>query len=78
MLTANFVEKTAYGDVNHDGKIDVVDATLVLKHIVGLVNLAEAYQGAAIIRADVSGNGSIDVGDAILILRRGPYPCLPS
>ncbi len=53
------------GDVNGDNTVDVGDAILVLKSIVGLINL-DATQFAA---ADVNGDEKVDVGDAILILR---------
>ncbi len=59
-----------YGDVNGDGSIDVGDAILVLRHIVGLVDIEEEYGAEALVRAKVSGGeGPVDVGDAILILR---------
>ncbi len=64
-------ELPAFGDVNGDGKVDIEDAILVLKHIVGLVDLAHAYGPAALSRGRVSGRaGSPDIGDAILLLRR--------
>ncbi len=58
------------GDVNGDDKIDVVDAILVLRHIVGLINLETEYGPGALVRAKMSGGiGEPNVGDAILILR---------
>ena len=53
------------GDVNGDGKIDVSDAIMVLRNIVGLVELTPAQELAT----DVNGDGKIDVSDAIMILR---------
>ncbi len=53
------------GNVNGDQGIDVGDAILVLRHIVGLVALNADQQEAA----DVNLNGNVEVGDAILILR---------
>ncbi len=53
------------GDVNEDGKVDVGDAILVLRSIVGLTSLEENQFYAA----DVNGDGNVDVSDAILILR---------
>lgn len=53
------------GDVDGQGQINVGDAILALRHIVGLTEL-EPWQIAV---ADVDRNGRIDVGDAILILR---------
>lgn len=52
-----------YGDVNGDGDITVVDATLVQKHVVQLETLSADKQ----ILADVNGDNTISVVDAILI-----------
>ncbi len=52
-----------YGDVNGDGDITIVDATLVQKHIVQLETLSPDKQ----ILADVNGDGIISVVDATLI-----------
>ena len=57
------------GDVNGDGNIDIADAILILRDIIGMINIVEQYGPEGFIRADVSGDGSLDVGDAILILR---------
>ena len=54
-----------YGDVNGDSFINVGDAILVLRSIVGLASF-EPYQALI---ADVNGDGNVNVGDAILILR---------
>lgn len=53
------------GDVNGDGDITVVDAILILRHIVGLTDLTPEQQQ----RANVSGLDEINITDAILILR---------
>lgn len=53
----------AIGDVNSDGDISVVDATLVQKYIVGLENLKDFQKKSA----DVSDNNEISVVDATLI-----------
>jgi hypothetical protein len=53
------------GDVNGDGEINVIDAVMTLKHIVGTAPL-DAAQSA---RADMNGDGSVDVADAVLILK---------
>jgi hypothetical protein len=59
-----------YGDVNGDGSIDVADAILVLRHIVGLIDIKAEFGSDAIVRGKVSGgDGNLDVGDSILILR---------
>lgn len=67
-LTESAIQLIAvkYGSVKGDGKVDVGDAILVLRSIVGLSNLDLLQETAA----DVNGDGRIDVGDAILILRR--------
>lgn len=53
----------AIGDVNSDGDISVVDATLVQKYIVGLENLKDFQKKSA----DVNDNNEITVVDATLI-----------
>ncbi len=53
----------AIGDVNSDGDISVVDATLVQKYIVGLENLTDLQKKSA----DVNDNNEISVVDATLI-----------
>lgn len=53
----------AIGDVNSDGDISVVDATLVQKYIVGLENLKDFQKKSA----DVNYNNEISVVDATLI-----------
>ncbi len=53
------------GDVDGNGKIDVKDAILVLKHVVKLIELESLDRKAA----DTNGDKNIDVNDAILILK---------
>jgi len=53
------------GDVNGDGKVDALDASLVLQYDAGLITFTEEQ----IIRADVNGDGKVDVLDASLILQ---------
>lgn len=53
----------AIGDVNSDGDISVVDATLVQKYIVGLENLTDLQKKSA----DVNDDNEITVVDATLI-----------
>lgn len=52
-----------YGEVNGDGDITVVDATLIQKHVVQLETLSADKQ----ILADVNGDNTISVVDATLI-----------
>ena len=53
------------GDINGDGKVQAVDARVVLQHVAGVREL-EADELA---RADVDGNGSVQAVDARRILR---------
>ena len=55
-----------YGDANDSGAIDVGDAIIVLRHIVGLSSL----EGTGYLAADVDGSSDVDVADVILILRK--------
>lgn len=57
------VEIFLIGDVNSDGDISVVDATLVQKYIVGLEKLTDLQKKSA----EVNGDGEISVVDATLI-----------
>lgn len=57
------VEIFPIGDVNSDGDISVVDATLVQKYIVGLEKLTALQKKSA----EVNGDGEISVVDATLI-----------
>ena len=54
-----------YGDVNSDGKIDLADAKLILKHSVKTIELGEEQRD----RADVSGDNIVNPFDAILLMR---------
>ena len=56
------VEIFPIGDVNSDGDISVVDATLVQKYIVGLEKLTDLQKKSA----EVNGDGEISVVDATL------------
>ncbi len=55
-----------YGDVNHDGVVDVRDVVLVMRHILDLETLGEEEQELA----DVNADGEIDVRDATLMMRK--------
>jgi len=50
------------GDVNHNGKLDTGDATMVLQMVVGI--------RPPDMLGDMNNNGSIDTGDATIILRK--------
>lgn len=55
-----------YGDVDGSGNVSAKDATLILKHIVGL----ETLNGSAFQAADVDGSGSVDTADATMVLKK--------
>lgn len=59
------VVEMKYGDVNNDGKVNVIDANLVRRAAAKMVTLTEEQTVAA----DVDGNGRINVVDANLIRR---------
>ena len=54
------VEIFPIGDVNNDGIISIVDATLVQKYIVKIENLTDLQKKSA----DVTGDGTINIQDA--------------
>ncbi len=53
------------GDVNLDGKIDIKDARLLLRHAVGV----EVLSNLQFMYADINGDGSIKIDDARRLLR---------
>ena len=53
------------GDVNMNGVIESADATLILRHIVGLTVLS----GEQLVLADCNCSDSIEAGDATIVLR---------
>lgn len=56
---------TLYGDINLDGKIDIVDAVLLNKAVAGAVVLNEA----AWQNADCDANGTLSINDSSTLLR---------
>ena len=64
-VTFNFEpnKETLLGDVNGDGEITVVDATIIQKYIVGLTTLDDETLNVA----DVNKDGAVTVVDATLI-----------
>ncbi|MCK4965422.1 T9SS type A sorting domain-containing protein, partial [bacterium] len=58
-------QPSLYGDVNLDGSITALDASQILKHVIGRIALGGIGLGAA----DVSGNGSVHAYDGALILQ---------
>ena len=53
------------GDVNNDGKVNVLDAVMVLRHDANIIKLDDSQLKAA----DVNNDGKVDVLDAVMILR---------
>ncbi|MDE6031257.1 MAG: hypothetical protein K2G32_06535, partial [Oscillospiraceae bacterium] len=55
-----------YGDVDGSGNVTAIDASLVLRHVVG----TETLNGSAFQAADVDGDGTVSAIDASMILRK--------
>ena len=53
------------GDVNGDGKLNIMDILLAQRSILGLGKLAEE-----IARADLNGNGKVDILDVLLMQKK--------
>ena len=53
------------GDVNNDGKVNVLDAVMVLRHDANIIKLDDSQLKAA----DVNNDDKVDVLDAVMILR---------
>ena len=53
------------GDVNDDGRIDVSDAALIMRHVLGINKL----DNDLLVYADINDDGRIDVQDAVLIMQ---------
>ncbi len=70
VLTARFSINYPPGDVGGTGEVEISDAILVLRHVVGLIDLtnAEEYSEGAFERARVSGGENPRIIDAILIM----------
>ena len=56
----------AYGDVNRDGKLNILDSTAVLRH----VKMVELLDDESFAVADVNSNGRVTVSDYALIQRQ--------
>ena len=56
-------DNVVYGDVSGDGSVKLVDAVLILKYMVGLVDFSEKQR----ICGDVTGDGNVTLSDAIVI-----------
>ena len=70
MVTVEFAEAELpmiFGDINRDGKVNAVDALLVLKisaKILSEANETQMYLG------DVNGDGLLNATDALFILQK--------
>jgi hypothetical protein len=62
-LTATLFSACLWGDANHDGVVDSMDATLILRYYAGLED------NLCMKRTDVNQDGEINSMDATLILR---------
>ncbi len=65
-ITTTSVSAYTPGDVNDDGRIDIHDLTLVIRHTLGIDTLSVLQFQAA----DVNGDGVVDVRDATLIAQK--------
>lgn len=65
LLFAPTASAATYGDINNDGKINVQDVVLVMKHVLELETLTDAQKAVA----DVNGDGAINVQDVTLIMQ---------
>jgi hypothetical protein len=67
-------EKTAGGDINSDGNVDIADALLALRISVGLIPMEDKYMAGGDVAPYIGGqsqsDGKIDVADALIILRK--------
>lgn len=71
---AAYVDDVAYsgdygaadGDVNNDGVVDSIDALLVLRYSLGVIDETQLDLS----RADITGDGVVDSSDALVILRK--------
>ncbi len=53
------------GDLNKDGRVDVLDVVKLMRHVLGLESLGNTTMTAA----DLNGDGKIDVRDATLLMQ---------
>ncbi len=63
-------EDILLGDVNGDGAVNIADAILLLRYIVGLIDISDLFGPNALARAKISETpGNPNVNDAIAILQ---------
>lgn len=65
--------KVFYGDINNDGKVNLLDAIMILQHYNGVRDLSteegKNEVGSEYERADVNGSGTVTLVDALLIMK---------
>lgn len=64
-LTIQEAEKSEPGDINGDGKADLIDARLVMQHYNG----AKTLDGTQLKSADVNGDGKVNLTDVKMIIQ---------
>ena len=64
--TFQYDKKYTLGDVNEDGKINAIDAVLILRAAIGKTELTDIQQKAA----DVNEDKSVNALDAVVVLRK--------
>ena len=76
LFNAGGASETIIGDTSLDGQVSALDASLILQHTVGLIQLG----AQALSTSEVSGNGDVSTFDASLILQRvvGLINCFPA
>ena len=65
IITDSDLPTFTLGDVNEDGKVNVLDAVMVLRHDANIIKLDDSQLKAA----DVNEDGKVGVLDAVMILR---------
>ena len=65
VTTTSTLENINYGDVNLDGKVDLVDAITINKYLAGQITLSEQ----ATKNADVNADGSLGDGDSTILMQ---------
>lgn len=70
VIIYDYQKKSALiGDVNGDGEVSIIDATLIQRHLAQLVFLEDEQ----LIFADTTGDGEVDITDATQIQRYLAY-----
>jgi len=59
------IDSPLFGDVNEDGLVNSLDASLILRNVVGAIELSDDQR----LKADVTGNGEVTAYDAYLVLQ---------